>query len=171
MVSGAAGFIGSHLCEELIASGHFVYGVDDLSTGNFYNIKHLHADNFIFLHRDVRGLRDWPGEIDWVFHLAARADVVPSIESPEDYHAANVTGTVRMLELARQAKVKRFIYAASSSCYGDNPPVPTHETAEINPKYPYALTKNLGEQYVRHWGEIYKIPTVSLRLFNVYGLN
>lgn len=120
------------------------------------------SDNFQKLLPYFRG-------IDWVFHLAARADIVPSIVEPRVYHKANVDGTINVLEAARLNKVKRFIYAASASCYGIPKIFPTKETAEISPQYPYALTKFLGEQYVLHWGKVYKLPVVSLRLFNVYG--
>jgi UDP-glucose 4-epimerase len=107
--------------------------------------------------------------VDWVFHIAGLADIVPSIKQPLAYHHANVDGTFSVLEAARLAGIRRFIYAASSSCYGIPDVVPTPETAPIKPEYPYALTKYLGEQYVLHWGKVYKLPVLSLRLFNVYG--
>ena len=107
--------------------------------------------------------------IDWVFHLAALADIVPSMENPAKYHQANVDGTVAVLEASRYAGVKRFVYSASSSCYGIPDQVPTLETSPIRPMYPYALTKNLGEQCVMHWNQVYQMPCMSLRLFNVYG--
>ncbi|MEK7769660.1 MAG: NAD-dependent epimerase/dehydratase family protein, partial [candidate division NC10 bacterium] len=106
---------------------------------------------------------------DWVFHLAALADIVPSIERPLDYHRANVNGTAAVLEAARRSGVTRFLYAASSSCYGIPDRYPTPEEAPMRPQYPYALTKLLGEQCVLHWGRVYGLPVVSLRLFNVYG--
>jgi UDP-glucose 4-epimerase len=106
---------------------------------------------------------------DLVFHLAALADVVPSMERPLDYHRANVDGTVALLDAARHARVGRFLYAASSSCYGIPDLYPTPETAATRPQYPYALSKLLGEQCVLHWGQVYRLPVVSLRLFNVYG--
>src|SRR5439155_9784274 len=107
--------------------------------------------------------------VDWVFHLAALADIVPSIQNPDNYHRSNVDGTVAVLEAARHARVKRFIYAASSSCYGIPRQFPTSETAPIQPMYPYALTKWIGEEYVKHWNKVYHLPCLSLRLFNVYG--
>jgi UDP-glucose 4-epimerase len=107
--------------------------------------------------------------IDWVFHIAALADIVPSIEQPLTYHRSNVDGTISVLEAARKHNVKRFIYAASSSCYGIPNFYPTPETAEIKPQYPYAITKNLGEQYVMYWNQVYKLSTTSMRFFNVYG--
>lgn len=118
---------------------------------------------------DAQAIRPEFENIEWVFHLAALADIVPSIQQPMAYHQANVDGTIAVLEAARLAGVKRLVYAASSSCYGIPDEYPTPETAAIKPMYPYALTKNLGEQYVMHWHKIYKLPCVSLRLFNVYG--
>ena len=104
-----------------------------------------------------------------IFHLAARADIVPSIQQPEAYFRANVDGTFVMLETARRLEVQRFIYVASSSCYGITNIYPTPETAPADPRYPYALTKYLGEQLVLHWAQVYRLPAVSVRLFNVYG--
>ncbi len=170
MVTGAAGFIGSYLCEELIKKGHTVIGIDNLSTGKIENLEALKSEpRFEFAKRDILEARLKNAKVDWVFHLAARADVVPSIKEPELYHFINVSGTVQVLEFARRSGAKKFIYAASSSCYGDNPKLPTKEYHEKRPKYPYALTKYLGEQYARHWQEVYKLPVTSLRLFNVYG--
>ena len=101
--------------------------------------------------------------------MAALADIVPSIVQPAAYHRSNVDGTASVLECARHAGVKRFLYAASSSCYGIPDVFPTPETAAIRPQYPYALTKYVGEEYAMHWAQVYKLPVVSLRLFNVYG--
>ena len=102
-------------------------------------------------------------------HLAALADIVPSIQQPEKYFRANVAGTLNLLEILRKTKVKKFIYAASSSCYGFPKKFPTKEDSEISPQYPYALTKFMGEQLVEHWSRLYNIPCTSLRFFNVYG--
>jgi UDP-glucose 4-epimerase len=104
-----------------------------------------------------------------VFHLAARADIVPSIQEPEAYYRANVDGTFNVLEAARARGVGRFVYVASSSCYGVPKAYPTPETAPADPRYPYALTKHLGEQLVLHWASVYRLPAASVRLFNVYG--
>jgi UDP-glucose 4-epimerase len=106
---------------------------------------------------------------EWVFHLAALADIVPSIERPLAYHRANVEGTVSVVEAARLGGVRRLVYAASSSGYGIPDEYPTPETAPARPQYPYALTKHLGEEIVLHWAQVYGLPAVSLRLFNVYG--
>jgi UDP-glucose 4-epimerase len=107
--------------------------------------------------------------VERVFHLAARADVVPSIQEPEAYFRSNVDGTFAMVEAARRHGVKRFVYVASSSCYGIPEHYPTSETAPPDPRYPYALTKMLGEQLVMHWAQVYRLPAASVRLFNVYG--
>ena len=107
--------------------------------------------------------------IDRVFHLAALADIVPSIENPDTYYQANVTGTFNVMKACKKFNVGKVVYSASSSCYGIPDIVPTPESAEIRPQYPYALTKFLGEQIVMHWSNVYRVPSVWLRLFNVYG--
>lgn len=173
VVTGGAGFIASHLVDRLIADGHSVRVLDDFSTGRPENLAHLARDPRLSLERvDVSGeprLRSLVEGADWVFHLAALADIVPSMERPMDYHRANVDGTVAILEAARHAGVRRFLYAASSSCYGIPDAYPTPETAPARPQYPYALTKLIGEQCVLHWSQLYRLPAISLRLFNVYG--
>lgn len=173
LVTGGAGFIGSHLVDRLLEDGHEVTVLDNLSTGRIDNIAHLKEEPRFHLYEvDVAewgALNRYTEGVDWVFHLAALADIVPSIQNPTLYFRANVDGTVNVLEAARQSQVKRFIYAASSSCYGIPDIYPTPETADIRPQYPYALTKYVGEQCVLHWGQIYKLPVLSLRLFNVYG--
>lgn len=173
VVTGGAGFIGSHLVERLLKDGHRVRVLDDLATGR---LEHLAAarenPRFSFHQVDVSSFeRIAPlfEKADWVFHLAALADIVPSIVEPLKYHRANVDSTAAVLEAARAAKAGRFVYAASSSCYGLPDQFPTPETAPARPMYPYALTKHVGEQYVLHWGKVYQLPCVSLRLFNVYG--
>lgn len=174
LVTGAAGFIGSHLAEKLTNEGHSVMAIDNLVSGNLQNIAQLlKKSKFSFVKIDVshysKELVSHFKNIDWVFHLAAIADIVPSIKNPLVYHQTNVDGTVNILEAARVSKVKRFVYAASGSCYGIARELPTSEEAIISPRYPYALTKFIAEQYVLHWGDVYKLPVVSLRLFNVYG--
>lgn len=173
LVTGSAGFIGSHLCERLIGENCRVVALDDLSAGRLENLKVLqgHPD-FSFFKEDISDLNGIAGHfknVDWVFHLAGLADIVPSIVEPAKYYKSNVTGTFSVLEASRLSGVKRFVYAASSSCYGIPDVCPTPETAGIRPQYPYALTKYLGEQIVLHWGRVYKLPVISLRLFNVYG--
>ena len=168
LVTGGAGFIGSHLVDHLLKDGHEVT-VIDISSDNIGRNLNLH-DNLRFICDDVNNINTLDiGDIDAVVHLAALADIVPSIEEPLKYHHANVDGTVAVLEFARKNNVKKFIYAGSGSCYGDKPKVPTQETDPIDCKYPYALTKWIGEQYVFHWHKVYGIPVISLRFFNVYG--
>lgn len=173
LVTGGAGFIGSHLVERLINDGHRVVVLDNLSNGRRENLAGLGNNSLLEFHQadvsDYEAVSPFFKDVDRVFHLAALADIVPSIESPLLYHRANVDGTVAVLEAARQAGVKRFVYAASSSCYGIPDIYPTPETASIRPQYPYALTKNVGEQYLLHWGQIYQLPVIALRFFNVYG--
>jgi UDP-glucose 4-epimerase len=173
LVTGAAGFIGSHLAERLVADGHTVVGLDNFATGHPRDIAHLaSAPNFVLRRADVTdfaAIRPSFEGVDWAFHLAAMADIVPSIVDPGVYHRANVDGTFNVLEAARAGGTKRFLYAASSSCYGIPDVYPTPETAPARPMYPYALTKYLGEQIVLHWHQTYGLPAVSLRLFNVFG--
>lgn len=173
LVTGGAGFIGSHLVDLLLDKGHKVISIDNLVSGQEKNfVKHLKNKKFKFIQSDIRDLKNIENhfiDIDWVFHLAALADIVPSIENPDDYYSTNVTGTFNVLKMSRKNNVKRFVYAASSSCYGIPNEYPTSENADISPRYPYALTKYLGEELVMHWSEVYKLSSTSLRLFNVYG--
>jgi len=169
LITGGAGFIGSHLAELLISEGHEVVVVDNLRSGRMSNLSGLPLTFHKVDIRDAQALKDAFDGVDWVFHLAGLADVVPSIEQPLEYHQVNVDGTFNVLECSRAAGVKRFIYAASSSCYGFPYEIPTTEQASIAPQHPYALSKYLGEQLVLHWNKIYSLPTMSLRLFNVYG--
>ncbi len=173
VVTGGAGFIGSHLTERLLADGHRVAVLDDFSTGRHENLAPIEGRGALRVHEvdvtDTARIAPLVVGADWVFHLAGLADIVPSIERPADHHRANVEGTLSVLEASRAASVRRFVYAASSSCYGIPDLYPTPESAELRPQYPYALTKCIGEQYVGHWNQVYGLPTVSLRLFNVYG--
>lgn len=171
VVTGGAGFIGSHLVECLVKAGHGVTVIDNLSNGRKENLAHLEG-SFKFIRTDAADyefILPHFIQVDWVFHLAALADIVPSIQNPLSYFHSNVDGTAAVLEAARQAGVKRFVYTASGSCYGIPDMFPTPETAPLRPEYPYALTKLLGEQAALHWGKVYKMPVVSLRLGNVYG--
>lgn len=173
LVTGGAGFIGSHLVELLIERGHEVVVVDSLFSGRLSNLKRF--DNNPRLRffevdiRDAAALRSCFNGIDWVFHLAGLADIVPSIEQPRLYFETNVDGTLNVLECARAAGATKLVYAASSSSYGIPDVYPTPESSPIRPQYPYALTKYMGEELVLHWAHTYKLPAISLRLFNVYG--
>ncbi len=173
LVTGGAGFIGSHLVERLLRDGHRVRVVDNFSTGREENlagfvdhpnlqVENLDVANFTRLLPLMQG-------VDWVFHLAGLADIVPSIQHPLAYHATNVDGSMAVAEAARLSGVSRLIYAASSTCYGLPDTVPTPETAPIRPMYPYALSKYIGEEIILNWHKIYGLPAISLRFFNVYG--
>ena len=173
LVTGGAGFIGSHMVDRLLCDGHSVRVIDNLSTGRLQNLdNHKNNNNLEFIQEDISELSSISGHfrgIDRVIHMAALADIVPSIVNPAQYYKSNITGTFSVIEAARLAGVKKLVYTASSSCYGIPDKYPTPETSEICPQYPYALTKRLGEEIILHWGQVYKMPVVSLRLFNVYG--
>lgn len=173
IITGGCGFIGSHLTDLMLSRDFEVIVLDNFSTGNPKNLEqHSGCSNLKIIRADISDFEDiekYFKGIDIVFHLAALADIVPSIERPYDYHRANVDGTVNVLIASRKYAVKRFIYSASSSCYGIPDNYPTRESDEIRPQYPYALTKFIGEQYVMHWGKVYNLPVMSLRLFNVFG--
>ena len=172
LVTGGAGFIGSHLVDLLLSKGHQVRVLDDLSGGHYENIKHnLKNKNFILKKKNILFLKKNENifkDVQYVFHLAGKGDIVPSIENPVDYMDANVMGTVKVLENCRKLNLKKFIYAASSSCYG-LAKTPTNENHPISPLYPYALSKYMGEQACFHWAKVYKIPINSIRIFNAYG--
>ena len=173
VVTGGGGFIGSHLVDRLVAEGRRVRVLDNFSVGRKANLQqHQHEPRLEVVEADIADTaavaRACDGA-DRVFHLAARADVVPSIQFPEAYFHANVAGTFAVLEAARRHRVRRLVYVASSSCYGIPTVYPTPETAPADPLYPYALTKYLGEQLVLHWARLYRLPAVSIRFFNVYG--
>ena len=173
LVTGGAGFIGSHLVERLLQDGHQVVALDNLAVGRLANIAHLQdREDFRFAQVDLADLVAGDPlfeNVEHVFHLGAMADIVPSIQQPLVYHRANVDGTAAVLECARAAGIARFVYAASSSCYGVPDIYPTPETAAIRPMYPYALTKYIGEQYVMHWEQTYGMSSIALRFFNVFG--
>ena len=171
IVTGGAGFIGSHLVDALLALNCDVTVLDNFSTGRSENLDHV-RERIRLVECDISTAGRWASEfkdVDQVFHLAALADIVPSIQRPEEYFRANVDGTFNVLQASKEVGVKRFIYSASSSCYGIPDQYPTNEFAEIRPQYPYALTKRMGEELVMHWANIYKLPALSLRFFNVYG--
>ena len=175
LVTGGCGFIASHLVDQLLQKGYRVIVLDNLSTGHKGNLAHQKENSSLkIVEADIRNfetISPYFKNIDMVFHLAALADIVPSIVSPREYYSSNVLGTMNVVEASRLAGVKRFVYAASSSCYGipSQEHYPTTEHAPVQPQYPYALTKYLGEQTVLHWGLVYGLPAISLRLFNVYG--
>ena len=173
LVTGGAGFIGSHLVEKLIQNKHSVIVIDNLKTGRKQNLNNvIENKKFKFVKYDItdkKKLNKYFRKIDIVFHLAALAEIVPSIENPDEYFETNVAGTLNVLEASKKNNVKKIIYAASSSCYGLPKKFPTSEKENIDCRYPYALTKHLGEQMILHWSKVFKINAISLRLFNVYG--
>lgn len=171
LVTGGAGFIGSHLVEKLLIDGYKVIVLDNSSRENLSHLKNDKNLSVVKIDLSSKGnkLEKYFRGIDWVFHLAGKSSIALSIDKPTDCHKANVNSTLYVLEACRRAKIKKFVYAASSTCYGIPDVYPTPETAAIRPQYPYALTKYIGEQYVLHWGKIYKLPVVSLRLFDIYG--
>ncbi len=172
LVTGGAGFIGSHMVDLLRNRGYRVRVIDNLVGGRESNIAHHAASGMVDLDkRDIRAVDAddalFSG-VSHIFHFAGIGDIVPSIDRPTDYMDVNVMGTVRMLEGARQAKVRKFVYAASSTCYG-LADVPTREDHPIDPRYPYALSKYQGEQATMHWHKVYGLPVNSVRIFNAYG--
>jgi len=173
LVTGGAGFIGSNLTEALLQRGHFVRILDDFSTGKRENLifdkaypspEVIKGDirEFSTCQKAVKG-------IEYVFHQAALPSVQRSIEDPETSNAINVGGTLNILLAAREEKVKRVIYASSSSVYGDTPTLPKHEEMPPDPLSPYALQKYIGEQYCRLFYQLYGLDTISLRYFNIFG--
>src|SRR5215216_5261727 len=173
IVTGGAGFIGSHMVDLLLDRGFQVAVIDNLKTGRISNLEGHKAEPRLEFHNvDMATLpADSPifKDTDYVFHFGGLGDIVPSIERPLDYTHSNITGTLAVLEAARRAGVRKVVYAASSSCYGASPPVPTPEDAPICPAYPYALSKYLGEYTALHWAQVYRLPVLSIRMFNVYG--
>lgn len=171
LVTGGAGFIGSNLVDELIKRGHFVIVLDNFSTGSKSNLKHHKKKNIKIINIDIskKNLDKYFKGVDYVFHLAALADIVPSIEKPDIYYQANVFGTFNAVQSSIKSKVKKFIYAASASCYGFPKKFPTSEKENIKTEYPYSFSKWQGEELVMHWAKLFNLPAISLRFFNIYG--
>jgi UDP-N-acetylglucosamine 4-epimerase len=173
LVTGGAGFIGSHVCDALLAQGNAVRCLDNLATGNLRNIEHLQgAKNFTFVQGDIREARDVEQAlvgVDAVVHLAALGSVPRSIAFPLDSEAANLGGFLNVLEAARHAGLKRIVYASSSSVYGDSPALPKREGQEGNPLSPYAVTKMMDEVYAGLYHRLFGIETIGLRFFNIFG--
>ena len=173
VVTGGAGFIGSHMVDLLVEHGYSVVVIDNLVTGRAENLARHRREPRVDLHEidmctvaaDSRLFK----HVDHVFHFGGIGDIVPSIERPLEYMRANVDGTLAVLEASRHAGVRKLVYAASSSCYGMATELPTTEEAPIRPEYPYALSKYLGESAALHWAQVYRLPVISIRMFNVYG--
>ncbi len=172
LVTGGAGFIGSHMVDLLVAQGCAVRVIDNLIGGREANLDdHKSNADVTFDQRDIRELAAPDPlfeDVKYVFHFAGIGDIVPSMEHPVEYMSANVQGTVHVLEAARAAGVEKLVYAASSSCYG-LAETPTDESHPIDPQYPYALSKYLGEQSAFHWHQAYGLPVNAIRIFNAYG--
>lgn len=160
------------MCELLVRNNFDVVVIDNLSTGRFENIAHL-GNKIKFVHSDLCTVKsEWVLEVsdcDYIFHLASLADIVPSIEDPTSYFHSNVTSTLNLLTHSDARRLRKFVYAASSSCYGIAEKYPTAESHSIHPEYPYALTKRMGEELVLHWHKVYGLKVVSTRFFNVFG--
>lgn len=173
LITGGAGFIGSHTCDYFLRKGFEVRAIDNLSGGNLKNITHLKKEkDFKFEFLDITNINKnkikFITDCQYIIHFAGVGDIVPSISFPEKYFLNNVQGTVNLLNLFRNIKIKKFVYAASSSCYG-KAKVPTSEHHPVSTLYPYALSKNMGEQVCFHWQRVYKTPVNSIRIFNAYG--
>ena len=174
LVTGCAGFIGSHMVDYLLNKNHVVYGIDNLTSGKKINIKHnLNNKKFIFINKDLKNfeiISKKIKKIDFVFHFAGNGELIPSIEKPYEYFKNNAANSLLLIDIIRKKKyrIKKFVYAASSTCYGLSE-VKTSEKAKINIQHPYAFSKYIGEQGIMHWGKVYKIPTISIRIFNAYG--
>lgn len=172
VVTGGAGFIGSHVVDILVNRGYCVRIIDNMLGGREQNLNaHCENPDVSVDRRDIRSFM--PSDnlfqgVKYVLHFAGIGDIVPSIEQPIEYMSTNVLGTVHMLECARYAGVEKFVYAASSSCYG-LADTPTREDHPIDTKYPYALSKFQGEQAAFHWNQVYKLPVNSVRIFNAFG--
>jgi UDP-glucose 4-epimerase len=173
VVTGGAGFIGSHLADELAGRGYRVIILDDLSTGSMRNIEAIPGDRKVeFIRGSINDLpamrRVFEGAL-FIFHLAALPSVPRSVRDPLAVHEVNATGTLKVLLAARDGGVSKVIYSSSSSVYGDTPTLPKREDMTPHPQSPYAVTKAAGEHYCQVFEQVYRLPTVCLRYFNVYG--
>ena len=172
LVTGGAGFIGSHMVDLLLKENIRVRVLDNFTGGREENLSNQKGNTMLEVFRaDIRDSANNSeafANVDYVFHFAGIGDIVPSIESPSEYMDVNVQGTVAVLEACREKNIKKFVYAASSSCYG-LANTPTDEKHPISPQYPYALSKYLGEQAALHWNVVYGLPVNAIRIFNAYG--
>jgi len=172
VVTGGAGFIGSHMVDLLIKKNFIVNVIDNFSGGHKKNLVHMIKNpNLKLINQDICNIKKnnkYFKNAKYVFHFAGIGDIVPSIQKPLDYMNTNIQGTARVLEAARYYKVKKFVYAASSSCYGITKSI-TSENHRIDPLYPYAFSKYLGEQTVLHWNKVYGLQCNIIRIFNAYG--
>jgi UDP-glucose 4-epimerase len=171
LITGAAGFIGSSIARELVRRGDRVRGIDNFETGKPVNIATIH-DRIDFREVDIldyRGLKEAMAGVDWIFHQAALPSVPLSVDDPARSHNININGTFNVLVAAREAKVKRIVYAASSSAYGETLTLPKHEEMVPSPVSPYAVQKLTGEHYMQAFSRVYGLETICLRYFNIFG--
>ena len=172
VITGGAGFIGSNLTDHLVKAGHKVIILDNFVSGKRSNLSHHKNQNIKIIKIDIskdNNLERYFKNIDYVFHLAGLAEIIPSIKNPKKYFVNNVLGTLNVIEAAKKTKIKKLIYAASSSCYGTPKSFPTSEKSKIDLKHPYAVTKYMGEELVLKYASIFNMPNISFRFFNVYG--
>ena len=172
VITGGAGFIGSNLTDHLVKAGHKVVILDNFVSGKRSNLSHHKNQNVKIIKIDIskdNNLERYFKNIDYVFHLAGLAEIIPSIKNPKKYFVNNVLGTLNVIEAAKKTKIKKLIYAASSSCYGTPKSFPTSEKSKIDLKHPYAVTKYMGEELVLKYASIFNMPNISFRFFNVYG--
>ena len=172
IVTGGAGFIGSNLVDKLVNRGHKVIVIDNFISGKKSNLSHHSKKNVKIIKLDIskdKNLSEHFKGANYVFHLAGLAEIIPSIKDPARYFINNTLGTLNILEATKKVKINKFIYAASSSCYGKTKKIPTKETDIIDATNPYSLTKFLGEELVIKYAKLYHMPNISFRFFNVYG--
>ena len=172
IITGGAGFIGSNLTDHLVGIGHKVIVLDNFVSGKKSNLSHHKKKDVKIIKIDIsksKNLDKHFSGVDYVFHLAGLAEIIPSIKNPKKYFTNNVLGTLNVVEASKKAKIKKFIYAASSSCYGTPKSFPTSETNKIDLKHPYAVTKFIGEEIVMNYASSFNMPNISCRFFNVYG--
>ena len=172
IITGGAGFIGSNLADHLVNAGHKVSVLDNFVSGKKINLSHHKKNGLKIIKIDISTNKDFKKYfkgVDFVFHLAGLAEIIPSFKNPKKYFLNNVLGTLNVLEAAKKEKIKKLIYAASSSCYGNPNIFPTSESAKIDLKHPYALTKFMGEELVMNYASMFNMPNISFRFFNIYG--
>ena len=172
VITGGAGFIGSNLTDRLLEMGHKVTVLDNFVSGKKSNLSHHNKKNLKIVNIDIsksENLDKYFKKVDYIFHLAALAEIIPSFKNPKKYFTNNVIGTLNILKAAKKTKIKKMIYAASSSCYGAPKKFPTSEKDKIDLKHPYAVTKFIGEELVMRYASMFSMPNISCRFFNVYG--